>query len=1288
MNAAGNDMKPFINDLSAHGYNVLKNLNTLEAADLNNTVVKLLMITAPETAYTADELTAIGNYVNAGGSLWIGGLADYNASLTWAATVADRENAILDAVATATGQTINMRMNDDEVIDGNTNNGYVFGVTWQDFPSAATTGIGMNVESVSTWSLSSIVDGSHGALTAADTGVSIVMQGDLDEGWTTDYYHNPFHTGNTDYDGMGDAYIYNPTWVYPTTNPGGSVPLPGAAVVQLGSGAGRIMLYGDSNDPFTIFAYTAGDGKQNELFNLESVMWLLGEQLEKSTIFEARAQAVEDVPDNLGKEVWIEGEITAAYGEFFNVLYVQDATGGITVHAPAGDINASTFTRGTHVRVIGTVDIYAGDTELQFFEAEQVQVIAGDGYNATPLSLTTAQASLESNEGWLTVVTGTVISKSGPDTIFVDDGSGLVRVFLDGYNGTLEDIHVNDQVQVTGLVSEDGSGGRIRVRNYNFHGGVPDDIIITFEAPDITALELLGSLNSTDWTTVFGNLDDGYILPLDPELAFQFLDAGTYTVNKTLADGYYGFYLDTASVPADFYTYWAAKFVYEGCGGTWEPTMWQIINGDLPMFYLKVAGAEYSLIDGMTYLLGGGDTFLQVSGDYPLGTYDFSGAVADTFAVLGYEDVSITFEALPDITALELLGSLNNADWVSVSGNIDDGYTLPLDPGLPFEYLDAGTYTVNKTLADGYYGFYLDTASVPAGFYEYWDAKNVNASSSGWQAVMWQIIIGNQPMFFLKVEAGEYSLIDGMTKIYTDVDATLRVSGDYPLATYDFSGTVEDIHAGLGTEDVSITFVSQSTPTLSVTNSPVTYDGTEQAATVEGSVPGTVSDVKYDDSSEIPVNAGTYAITADFIPVDTLNYETLDGASAGDFVINQATPTLSVTNPPVIYDGSAQAADVVGSVPGAVSDVKYNGSSEIPVNAGTYAITADFAPDDAINYESLSDESAGDYVIGQATPTLSVTNSPVAYDGTAKTAYVEGSVDGTVSDVKYDGSSDLPVDVGTYAITADFAPDDATNYESLDDADAGDFVIGSSTPTLLVTNSPATYDGTAKTADVEGSVPGTVSDVKYDGSSDLPVDAGTYAITADFAPDDTDSYESLSDASAGDFVISQATPILSVTNSPVTYDGTAQAANVEGSVPGTVSDVRYNGSSVVPTAAGTYAITTDFAPEDATNYESLSDASAGNFVIAKRAITVTADAQSKLKGATDPELTYQITSGSLISGDVFTGGLTRVSGEDPGIYAIEQGNLRLSANYELTFIGANLTINDLLHIYLPWIVRE
>lgn len=77
-------------------------------------------------------------------------------------------------------------------------------------------------------------------------------------------------------------------------------------------------------------------------------------------------------------------------------------------------------------------------------------------------------------------------------------------------------------------------------------------------------------------------------------------------------------------------------------------------------------------------------------------------------------------------------------------------------------------------------------------------------------------------------------------------------------------------------------------PTLSVTNSPQIWTGYSIAVTVSGSVSGTVSNVLYDGSSTVPINSGTYAITADFVPDDTTHYNNLTGASAGDFVINQS----------------------------------------------------------------------------------------------------------------------------------------------------------------------------------------------------------------------------------------------------------------------------------------------------------------------------------------------------------------------------------------------------------------
>lgn len=482
-------IRPFVDDMTAHGYNVLFNLDEIEASDLNTETVKLLIVNAfGPTPMTISETTAIANYVEAGGSVWLNGISDYTGKVEWADTVADRLNAIVTAIEARTGQNVPIRMNDDEVLDGNDNNGYQWGVIWHIFPSAAVTGVGMNVEGIQTWSICSLTDGNGQGLSQADLGANgfIFALGDLDAGSSSGahYTNVPNRTHNLDSDNWGDGYVY----------PVGEA-LAGAAGYDIPGQPGRLFFYGDANDPYNIFSYTAGDGRQNELFNLEVVMWLLDSPLQKSTIAQVREGG--DAPVNLQKLVWIEGVVTASYGEFFDVLYVQDETGGITIFAPAGTASAAVGAmpdRGDFIRVLGTVDIYQGDTELQFFETEQIQVITPT-YVLTPelalggdflRPLTTGQAAQEESEGWLLVVTGTVTSKAADDSyILIDDGSGPVRAFIDGYNGTWADVDVMDRVTVVGLGSEDYDGQRIRVRNYQQHPEFPDDALILSRAQHI-----------------------------------------------------------------------------------------------------------------------------------------------------------------------------------------------------------------------------------------------------------------------------------------------------------------------------------------------------------------------------------------------------------------------------------------------------------------------------------------------------------------------------------------------------------------------------------------------------------------------------------------------------------------------------------------------------------------------------------------------------------------------------------------------------------------------------------
>ena len=313
-------------------------------------------------------------------------------------------------------------------------------------------------------------------------------------------YHNPYHTSNTDADSQGDAYIYNPTWVYPATQPAGAIPLPMAAVTQLPNGGGRLHVVWRQQRWLWHVRLHRGRWQTERIVQPGIGDVAAGPAGAEVHHRQARAYDVVNQPKNLNKLVWIEGKITAAYGEFFNVLYVQDETGGITIHAPAGDISATQYLRGAHVRVLGTIDIYQGDTEVEFFEAEQVQVITPTNEHRSGAAAAehACMRSLESNQGWLTQITGTVVAKNG-ESIFVDDGSGPVRAFLDGYNGTWDNIHVLDQVTIKGLISEDGDGPRIRVRNYGMHPAIPDDVTIL-----ATGLNFSGSTASVAPTAVKG----------------------------------------------------------------------------------------------------------------------------------------------------------------------------------------------------------------------------------------------------------------------------------------------------------------------------------------------------------------------------------------------------------------------------------------------------------------------------------------------------------------------------------------------------------------------------------------------------------------------------------------------------------------------------------------------------------------------------------------------------------------------------------------------------------------
>ena len=117
------------------------------------------------------------------------------------------------------------------------------------------------------------------------------------------------------------------------------------------------------------------------------------------------------------------------------------------------------------------------------------------------------------------------------------------------------------------------------------------------------------------------------------------------------------------------------------------------------------------------------------------------------------------------------------------------------------------------------------------------------------------------------------------------------------------------------------------------------------------------------------------------------------------------------------------------------------------------------------------------------------------------------------------------------------------------------------------------------------------------------------------------------------------------------------------------TDGQFNSKDVVSVTDATFSGLTSANSNYVLATDTVTVGAAGK--ITAKDITVTADAQTKIYGEADPELTYQVSG--LVGDDTLTGSLERVAGEDVGEYAITQGTLA-NSNYNLSFTGATFTI--------------
>ncbi len=328
---------------------------------------------------------------------------------------------------------------------------------------------------------------------------------------------------------------------------------------------------------------------------------------------------------------------------------------------------------------------------------------------------------------------------------------------------------------------------------------------------------------------------------------------------------------------------------------------------------------------------------------------------------------------------------------------------------------------------------------------------------------------------------------------------TITIPGDATLGAD--TVTASDTHSN----SANASFTVKLTPTVSVTNPPVTYNGSPQSATVSGSVAGTVSDIKYNGLSTAPTNAGTYPVTADFTPTDTSTYNSLNDASAGNFTINTTTSATVISCPESeTYTGSAitPCSATATGAGGLNQSVSVNYTNNIDV--GTASADATFAGDSNHTGSSATEQN---FEITTKPITVTATGVNKVFDGNSDATVVLGSTDIVEGDdvsLDYDSASFADSDVGTdIAVHVEgisiAGGEDASNY-SLNNAVAdtsADITEQTADVSLVTEDLTQTYNGSPRTvgASVSPEEAGPAS-VLYEGSPTAPTNAGSYDIVA------------------------------------------------------------------------------------------------------------------------------------------------------------------------------------------------
>ncbi|HEX4949105.1 MAG TPA: YDG domain-containing protein [Blastocatellia bacterium] len=545
------------------------------------------------------------------------------------------------------------------------------------------------------------------------------------------------------------------------------------------------------------------------------------------------------------------------------------------------------------------------------------------------------------------------------------------------------------------------------------------------------------------------------------------------------------------------------------------------------------------------------------------------------------------------------------------------------------------------------------------------------------------------------------------TTLTITTSSTLTPAGTYTFTVTATKGTSSDTASGTGTLNVASACTPPSITTAPTGATRSAGDSVTFSVTATGTATlnyqwrkNGVNIVGAPNSSSYTIDPVKVGDAGSYDVVVSNACGSATSAPAATLTVNQVNLTVTgITANHKVYDGNATATLNTGSA--ALSGLK-PGLTAVTLDSST--VTGTFADKNVgtgktvtVSGLTIGGSDAANYTLTQPTTTANITARPLAISATASNKVYDGTTAASVSLADNRVSGDVFTTGYTSATFADKHVGTGKTVTvsgiSITSADAGNYAPNTSTTTTAnITQLPITVTAvaTTKTYDSTTSSVGTPTISPALASGDSAGFGQSYDNKNAGSGKTLTPSGSVSDGNSGGNysvtfvsntagVISQAPLTITAATNTKGYDGTTSAAatptasGLKGTDMVTGASEAYDTPNV---GTGKTLSVTGYTVNDGNGGNNYSVTTVPNTtgIITARPITVAADPKTKTYGEADPPLTYQVTNGSLVGGGSFSGSLTRVAGENFGLYAIQQGTLTAGSNYALTYLGADLNI--------------